>query len=854
MVKKAKRKPGRPHFSMLRFVKKSFYILCFLTFACRMGDSFAQVNLDSKQNKQLKQDIKGYVRDEESYEALPYANVLIKGTNLGAATNTDGYFVIVNAPAGKCTLQVQYIGYATKEVEINNVQGADKPVIIKMERVVLEMDGITVKGEAQILDASENISEVILSPLELLTLPNIGEVDIFRSLQLLPGISGISDGSSGLYVRGGTPDQNLVLFDGMTIYHVDHFFGMFSAFNADAIKDIRVYKGGYPAEFGGRISSVVNLTGKTGDVNNMRYGAGLNLLSGHGVFEFPLSDKGTFLLSARRSYTDFVKSSLYNSLFDFMTGDQESNPVNVPQGGFGGFGRGGRNVATVSENPDFYFYDINSKLTFTPTAEDIFTLSIYRGKDNLDQSQDFSGANFAFRDTERNSFFSSQGISRQTSELTTWGNTGISGKWSRKLHDRFYSNLLLSYSSYFSTCDRNMGFTTDVTAADDSLNFFRGGTTASEEDNKVQDLTLRLDNEWHLTNSHDLKIGLELSRFNSHYFATMNDSINLVNRETEAMLSSLYLQDILKISPSLEFTAGLRGTYYDKTGSNYWEPRASLIYFLSENVKLKGAWGHYHQFINRIANENVLEGSRDFWILADEEIDPNFAEHYIVGASYENDNYLFDVEGYYKDLDGLVEYTRRVVPRRENTVEAQLRGFYHGAGFSRGVDFLAQKKTGKLTGWIGYSRGKVEYDFSELNNGNPFPASHDRSHELNLVSKYSIGNWDLSATWVYATGKAYTAPESQYYIELLDGSEQSYIHVSDKNAYRLPAYHRLDLSISRSLITNSAKYVFGFSIFNLYNNTNIWYRKYDLDTQPVAVTNVAMLGITPTIYFQIYSR
>ncbi len=819
-----------------------------------MGDSFAQVNLESKQKKQLKQDIKGYVRDTETNEALPFANVLLKGTSLGAATNTDGYFVIVNAPVGKCTLQIKYIGFATQEVEIENVIGEDKTIDIEMERMVIELEGITVEGEVQTVDVSENVSQVVMAPQELLVLPNIGEVDIFRSLQLLPGISGISDGSSGLYVRGGTPDQNLVLFDGMTIYHVDHFFGMFSAFNADAIKDIRVYKGGYPAEFGGRISSVVNLTGKTGDAYDVRYGAGLNLLSGHGVFEFPLSDKGTFLLSARRSYTDFVKSSLYNSLFDFMTGDQESNPVNVPQGGFGGFSRGGRNVATVSENPDFYFYDINSKLTFTPTAKDIFTLSIYRGKDNLDQSQDFSGANFAFRDTERSSFFSGQGISRQTSELTTWGNTGISGKWSRKLHDRFYSNLLLSYSSYFSTYDRNMGFTTDVTAADDSVNFFRGGTTASEEDNKVQDLTLRLDNEWHLTNSHDLKIGLGLSRFNSHYFATMNDSINLVNRETEAMLSSLYLQDIWKISPSLEFTAGLRGTYYDKTGSNYWEPRASLIYFLSENVKLKGAWGHYHQFINRIANENVLEGSRDFWILADEELEPNFAEHYIVGASYENDNYLFDVESYYKDLDGLVEYTRRVVPRRENTVEAQLRGFYHGAGFSRGIDFLAQKKTGKLTGWIGYSLGKVEYDFPELNNGNPFPASHDRTHELNLVSKYSIGNWDLSATWIYATGKAYTAPESQYFIELLDGSEQSYIHVSDKNTYRLPAYHRLDLSISRSLITNSAKYVFGFSIFNLYNNTNIWYRKYDLDTQPVAVTDVAMLGITPTVYFQIYSR
>ncbi|MCK4783047.1 MAG: carboxypeptidase-like regulatory domain-containing protein, partial [Desulfobacteraceae bacterium] len=293
MDKKVKSKSGTTHFSMSRFVIKSFYILCFLTFACRIGDSFAQVNLDPKQSKFLKQDIKGYVRDTETNEALPFANVLLKGTSLGAATNTDGYFVIVNAPVGKCTLQVKYIGFATQEIEIENVIGEDKTIDIEMERVVIELDGITVEGEVQTVDVSENVSQVVMAPQELLVLPNVGEVDIFRSLQLLPGISGISDGSSGLYVRGGTPDQNLGLFDGMTIYHVDHFFGMFSAFNADAIKDIRVYKGGYPAEFGGRISSVVNLTGKTGDANNVRYGMGINLLSGHGVLEIPLSAKST---------------------------------------------------------------------------------------------------------------------------------------------------------------------------------------------------------------------------------------------------------------------------------------------------------------------------------------------------------------------------------------------------------------------------------------------------------------------------------------------------------------------------------------------------------------------------------
>ncbi len=850
MDTKVKMKTGAQDFAKCKSIGASLQLLCLLFFAGGAVPVLAQSAVAARETGAAKQDIKGYVRDGETNEALPFANVLLKGTRLGAATNTDGYFVIVNAPVGKCTLQVLYIGYAIQEVEIENVKGEDKTIAIEMERVVYELDGITVEGKVQTVDVSENVSQVVMSPRDLHVLPNVGEVDIFRSLQLLPGISGVSDGSSGLYVRGGTPDQNLILFDGMTIYHVDHFFGMFSAFNADAIKDIRVYKGGYPAEFGGRISSVVNLTGKTGDAYNTRYGFGINLLSGNGILEIPLSDKGSFLFSARRSYTDIVKSSLYNSLFDFMTGDQNSSQPTFNVGR--GMGRGGRNLAMVDENPDFYFYDINTKITLNPTSKDIFTLSIYRGKDNLDQSQELGGSQFGFRGGGGSSFFANEGLTRLREEYTTWGNTGVSAKWSRKVHDRFYSNFMVSYSSYFSTYDRNMGFTIDPTAVDDSLNFFRGIRSASEEDNEVEDFTVRLDNEWHLTNTHDLKIGLGLSRFDSHYFATMNDSINLLGREAQATQGFLYIQDLWEITPVCELTAGLRGNYYGKTGSSYLEPRAAMIYYLTENIKLKGAWGQYHQFINRITNENVLEGSRDFWILADEELEPNFAEHYIAGVSYENSGYLFDIEGYYKDLDNLVEYTRRVV--RPNVLDmSRTRGFFQGTGSAKGLEFLLQKKTGWLTGWLGYTLAKVDYDFPELS-VDPFPATHDRTHEINFVGKYSIGNWDLSATWVYATGKPYTAPESQYYLELLDGNSQSYIHVSEKNTYRLAAYHRLDASISRSFYTDSNKFVLGFSIFNLYNNQNVWYRQYDLDTQPITVTDVKMLGVTPTVYLQVYSR
>ena len=276
-------------------------------------------------------DISGYVRDAETNEALPYANIVIVGTSKGAATNQDGYFVIVNPPADTCRLRITYVGFATREILIDPRRPSQRNPLILLNRQTIELEGLTVETEVPpIMEVVGEPSQIAVSPEEIAVLPNMGEVDLFRSFQLMPGISGVSDGSAGLFVRGGTPDQNLILFDGMTIYHVDHFFGLFSAFNADAVKDIRVYKGGFPAEFGGRTSSVVNMTGKTGDETGINYGGGINLLSGHGVVEGPLGKAGTFLVSFRRSYTDIIRSSLYDKRVRFCLRSRYNNQRRQP--------------------------------------------------------------------------------------------------------------------------------------------------------------------------------------------------------------------------------------------------------------------------------------------------------------------------------------------------------------------------------------------------------------------------------------------------------------------------------------------------------------------------------------------
>ena len=352
-------------------------------------------------------EISGTVRDADSGESLPYASVWIEEAEVGAATNLDGHFVLIDVPADSITLRVSYIGYDDLLFGVPANAGGSAGASVRELEILLsvavgQFDEVTVTAESySIMKNAGTVSQVTVSPRDLQVLPSFGDVDIFRSLQLLPGISGTNEAASGLYVRGGTPDQNLVVFDGMTMYHVDHFFGFFSAFNADAIKDVQVYKGGYPAQFGGRTSSVVELTGKSGNANQAHVGLGVNLLNMSGVAEVPIGSKGSFLISARRSYTDVLESFVYTSIYETLTGDDitpEATDASVPgagrgtgfraprgQGGALGLGFGPQGQAIVQ--PSFYFYDLNAKGTYRPSKNDVVAISFYNGADNVNKSR-----------------------------------------------------------------------------------------------------------------------------------------------------------------------------------------------------------------------------------------------------------------------------------------------------------------------------------------------------------------------------------------------------------------------------------------------------------------------------------
>lgn len=765
--------------------------------------------------------LSGQVKDLATGESLPFVNLIIKENNSGTTTNIDGYFTLMNVPSDTSSLMLSYIGYKSLVYHLSPKKSIDK-LVVELEPQMQQLDEVVVKGKREdLLETNTQVSMIKMTPKNLSKLPNAGEVDVMRAFQLMPGVSASNEASSGLYVRGGTPDQNLVLFDGITVYHVDHLFGFYSAFNSNAIKDIQLFKGGFESKYGDRISCVTDLTGKDGNQKEFNIGGDVGLVSLNAFAEIPLGEKVSTLVAFRRSW----KSPLYNAIFDKFNEEIETPSI----------GRAGRSADFTSQVSS-YFYDLNAKVTYRPSDKDILSFSFYNGTDNLDNS----------RIMETPEKFRQLGLdfNNDIIDLTKWGNTGSSIKWSRKWNDRLYSNSLVSYSNYFS--QRVQSREGSITLPSGEVREFNNGTS---EDNDLQDFSFKTDLEWKLSNNNQLQFGGKITNYDIKYAYTQNDTLNILNRDDQGNTFAGYIQDEISLfNNKVNLKPGLRYTYYDVTGKSYLEPRFSFSANLTKKIKLKGAWGQYHQFANRVVREDIMSGSRDFWILSDDVSVPvGSATHYIGGLSYETDKFLFDIEGFYKELGGISEYSLRFTRNfREINYEEN---FFHGTGTAKGLEFLAQKKFGKFNGWIGYTLSEVLYDFPDFSD-EAFPASHDVTHEFKIIGLYKWKNWDFGATWIFATGKPYTAPEGGYEIGLLDGESQDFITVGEKNGLRLPDYHRLDLSATYNFSLGADNKVpgsLGLSLFNVYDRKNLWYKEFEVQEGELLETDVHFLGFTPNI-------
>ncbi|MEI6765909.1 MAG: TonB-dependent receptor [Bacteroidota bacterium] len=772
--------------------------------------------------------LSGTVRDKQTGEALPFATVLVKGTQSGTTTNMDGWFTLQKVPTDTTTLIVQYVGYSKTEVFLSP-QLPKTNFLIELQPSSQSLKEIVVSAvrEDVVLENKDDVSTIKMTPRKLEQLPNLGERDIMRSFQLLPGISASNESSSGLYVRGGTPDQNLILYDGFTVYHVDHLYGFFSAFNSNALKDVQLYKGGFESRFGGRLSSVTEITGKEGNQKKFNMGMDASLLSVNAFVEIPIGKNFTTMIAYRRSY----KSPVYNLIFDKFNQSKSA-------GNFVGEGPGGK--FSQDTKVTSYFYDLNGKMTYHPTKKDIVSLSFFNGTDKLDNSTSSSSSSAA-----------PSNFSMNSTDLTRYGNFGSSLKWSRSWNPKIYGNTILSFSNYYSKRERSQERTI----------FNSSGTSSTVnngifENNYLRDYSLRSDYQWDLG-----PLALEFGGFGTYYDIKYNyaqsDTASILDRNNTGILAGAYLQDKIKLwGGRVIILPGIRMSYYDITKKAYTEPRISLNYNLTERLSLKGAYGKYYQFANRVTREDILSGSRDFWVLADGGNTPvSSAIHYIGGISYDTKKWLFSAEVYYKLLEGLNEYSLRInaspfgVDYNEN--------FFHGKGYSKGVEFLLQKKSGSMNGWASYTLGEARNYFAVYSDSY-YPANQDVTHEFKIVLMYNYKKWDFSATWIWASGRPYTAPSGAYSITLLDGSEQDFFTVTQKNSLRLPDYHRCDISVNYKFVMGQKKkrelgYI-GFSIFNLYNRTNVWYKQYDIIDGSILETNVNYLGITPNLTLSLKLR
>lgn len=765
----------------------------------------------------------GKVIDQQSGEMLPFVNVTVKGTTLGTASNVDGFFNLLRVPTDTSSVVFSYMGYEPRVVRLR----PDLPVnnvIVELVQSATQLQNITITGQREqeaAMQSNERISLVKMNPAKLLTLPNIGERDIFRSFQLMPGVSAAHENSAGLYVRGGTPDQALVLYDGFTVYHVDHLFGFYSAFNYNALKDVQLYKGGFEAKFGGRMASVAEITGKEGNQKEFNIGGDISLLSANLFTEIPINKKLTLLAAGRRSY----RGPIYNKIFASFT--ESSSP---PQQA--GPGPGGRfNRPDFAQTVQSYFYDLNSKLTYRPNERDLFSWSVYNGTDEMDNSRDIS----------RPSFGGGTGFNSSTTDITRWGNTGTSVKWSRRWSDVFYGNTLVSYSRYFNVRDRSSSSV--VTNESDEEQTIKTGTL---EDNYLNDFSLKSDYEWKRSPKDVLEFGTQITFNDVRYKYAQTDTSTVIDKHDRGGTYTFYAQDRVRLSEKLLLVPGIRANYYSITGKPYVEPRLSSNYQLTKNVTLKAAMGRYYQFTRRVLREDVLQGSREFWTMSDgSRLPVSYADHFIVGMSYENSDYLFDVEAYRKDLHGLSEYSLRFTPSFGSVSYEE--SFYTGSGQTNGIDFLLQKKAGHFNGWIGYTLSRTVNTFP-IYQEKPYLASQNVSHEFKTVNIYKKGNWDFSITWIFASGKPYTAPTGLYDVNLLDGKTNRFYSVTAKNALRLPDYHRMDVAITyhwpnRAGSLNSV----GLSFFNVYNRQNVWYREFTVSYLDLVQTDIHYMGFTPNL-------
>lgn len=761
--------------------------------------------------------LSGYVKEQGSKELLLGVTVYTSDKSAGSVSNNFGYYAM-QLPAGTHTVLYNFIGYGT--VERTVVIDGDKVLDIELSSTQKAIGEVVIKGSKSYKKVSE---EVQMSTIEIpiKTIKDIpallGEKDVLKVLQLMPGVQSGSEGQSGLYVRGGGPDQNLIILDGATVYNAQHLFGFFSLFNGDALRSVELVKGGFPARYGGRLSSVIDMNMKDGNKEKYTGELGIGLISSKGVIEGPFAKgKGSFIVSGRRTYIDALAQPII---------------LTVNNGNTAGY----------------YFYDLNAKANYEINDKNRVYLSGYFGRDKF-----YLNAEEKFEDQ-----------SYRSKVNFGWGNATGTARWNHLFSPKLFSNTSLIYSFY------ELAIEATEEQNDQSIFSLKYGSG-------IEDFSLKQDFDWYANNKHKVKFGGVVTH---HTFTpdalVLQDQIfgEDLNRETKykSIESGLYVEDEWKISRRLKSLYGVRLSTFssgDKTYVNP-EPRAAFSYNLKSDLALKASYASMNQYIHLLSTSGVGLPT-DLWVPATEKVKPQNSQQVALGLAkdFQDKNFSLTIEGYYKTMNNIIGYKEGAsflaiqVDGAEGAQSVSWEdNITSGDGESYGAEFLVQRKQGKLTGWVGYTLAWTTHQFDELNDGKSFFARYDRRHDISVVAQYKIKeNMTLSATWVYGTGNAITLPLSTYQSSTLSSQRSleqfDYFRpgteYTDRNDFRMRAYHRADIGLQVSKKKKRGVRTWEFSAYNLYNRRNPFYYtigpedRFDFESKQV-LKQISLFPLLPSV-------
>jgi CarboxypepD_reg-like domain/TonB-dependent Receptor Plug Domain len=732
----------------------------------------------------------GYVRDSATGEAMIGATVFsLEKPAIGITTNSYGYFSI-SLPQGKYNFVIEYLGYKRRIIEVDLSSNISMKIEMTLQSITLSE--VVISGEK----SNHNIvSNEVISKLNVKDVQNIpvifGESDILKTIQLLPGIESAGEGSSGFYVRGGGTDQNLILLDEAPIYNASHLLGFFSIFNSDAIKDISVYKGGFPPEYGGRLSSVIDVKMKDGNDQSYHVSGGIGLIASRIEAEGPIvKHKGSFMISARRTYAD---------LFLKLSKDSTINRSSL------------------------YFYDINIKANYEIDDKDRIYLSCYLGRDNFGFNNNALGIN--------------------------WGNTTATLRWNHLISDKLFSNTSFIYSDYSNNLDVAVG-TSSMTVLTEikDLNFKEDLNYYLNASNNIK---FGFNSIYHTfvpgkvdgtSIFHVMPMDMKYSLENAAYVSndqTFSDHL----KATYGLRYSLFSS----IGPGTAFKYDQQSTVIDSTvypsGKIYstyhtLEPRILLNYIINDSNSIKASYTRTSQYLHLLSN-TTSSTPMDLWLPSDNNIAPEVADQFSIGyfRNINDDMYEFSVELYYKTMSNQIDYQNGANLILNNKVESLL---VFGKGWSYGSEFLLRKKYGRLTGWLAYTWSRSMRQFASIDGGQSYPAKQDRPNEISIVGIFQINKkLTVSATWVYYDGNAVTFPSGSY---MIDGNMVAYY--TSRDGYRMPAYHRMDVGLTWER-KKTAKFEssWNFSIYNVYARENAYAINFQPDPNDPSKTEAVQLSL-----------